>query len=80
MTVGTFHTFAADTVTDLEPGCLDSVTPTQKLTGINSSSVSCPNCHHNTEVQLMQLEVPPAPMSRALPSSITVHSVPLRCT
>jgi len=76
--IDTFHTFATDVVIDLEPGCLGSVMPTQKLTHIGSSSVSCPNFCHNTELQLKQLEVPAAPVSRALPRSITVHSVPWR--
>jgi len=74
--IDTFHTFATDIVIDLEPGCLGSVMPTQKLTHNDSSSVSCPNFCHTTELQLVQLEVPAAPVSRALPSSVTVLSVP----
>jgi len=74
--IDTFHNFATDVVIDLEPGCLGSVMPTQKHTHIGSSSVSCPNFCHNIELQLVQLEVLAAPVSGALPSSITVHSVP----
>ena len=76
--IDTFHAFATDVVIDLEPGCLGSVMPKQKFSHVSSSSVSCPNFCHNTELQLKQLEVPAVPVNRALLRSVTVRSAPWR--